>query len=136
MAVNVYGSIFASQISIDYLRLLKGKYGLTKTKKKLGHPAALHICKSVRDNFPHIQRTEKRLTSLFYVLQEQWSRGQPVIVANVSDKLDVENLWSPKAFNKQFGNVRHDIVNTFSGRTIPKVIFSKLNFPHGPFPNF
>ena len=54
------------------------------------------------------------------LFQEQWRRGQPVIVANVSNNLDI-NLWSPKAFNEQFGMLKHNIVNCKTHKMIPKV---------------
>ena len=54
------------------------------------------------------------------IFQEQWRRGQPVIVANVSNNLDI-NLWSPKAFNAQFGMLKHNIINCKTHKMIPKV---------------
>jgi hypothetical protein len=54
------------------------------------------------------------------IFQEQWRRGQPVIVANVSNNLD-SNLWSPQAFNDQFGMLKHNIVNCKTHKMIPKV---------------
>jgi lysine-specific demethylase 3 len=45
-----------------------------------------------------------------------------VIVANVSKLLD-PNLWSPESFSREFGHIRHDIVNTKSNKIIPKVHF-------------
>lgn len=49
-----------------------------------------------------------------------------MIVANVSHKLDIENLWSPNAFNRQYGHIRHDIINTHSGKVIPKAKLKKF----------
>lgn len=43
-----------------------------------------------------------------------------MIVANVSKKLDM-NLWHPEAFCREFGHVKHDIVNTKTGKSIPNV---------------
>ena len=54
------------------------------------------------------------------IFQEQWRRGQPVIVANVSNKLDM-NLWSPDAFNREFGDLKHDIVNCKTHKKIPQI---------------
>ena len=54
------------------------------------------------------------------LFQEQWRRGQPVIVANVSNNLDI-NLWHPNAFNAQFGALKHDIVNCKTHKLIPQV---------------
>ena len=53
------------------------------------------------------------------LFQEQWRRGQPVIVANVSTKLDMK-LWHPNAFNEQFGHLEHDIINCKTHKLIPK----------------
>lgn len=54
------------------------------------------------------------------IFQDQWRRGQPVMVANVSNKLDM-NLWSPDAFNKEFGDLKHDIINCKTHKKIPQV---------------
>ena len=54
------------------------------------------------------------------VLQENWIRGQPVIVQNVAKELDT-NLWSPDSFRRRFGHVKHTLVNTKSGKNIPNV---------------
>jgi len=54
------------------------------------------------------------------LFQQQWQRGQPVIVANVSKKLNID-LWHPDAFNKEFGHLEHDIINCKSHKLIPKV---------------
>ncbi len=56
-----------------------------------------------------------RLRTYFFFysfLQEQWIRGQPVVVTSVSERLRLESLWTPTAFSSQFGHLRHDIVNT------------------------
>ena len=54
------------------------------------------------------------------IFQDQWRRGQPVMVANVSNKLDM-NLWSPDAFNKEFGDLKHDIINCKTHKKIPQI---------------
>ena len=41
-------------------------------------------------------------------------------MSNVSKHLNM-NLWSPAAFSRQFGHIRHNIVNTKSNKIIPKV---------------
>ena len=53
------------------------------------------------------------------MFQEQWIRGQPVIVCN-SDKSINKHLWHPQAFLKDYGHLRHDLVNCLTGKTIPK----------------
>ena len=54
------------------------------------------------------------------IFRDQWRRGQPVMVANVSNKLDM-NLLSSEAFNKKFGDLKHDIVNCKTHKKIPQV---------------
>lgn len=49
-----------------------------------------------------------------------------MIVTNVSSKLDVENLWSPESFRAEFGDIKHNIVNTKTNKTIPKVLLRKF----------
>ena len=54
------------------------------------------------------------------LFQGQWIRGQPIVVANVHKKLNM-NLWRPEAFNREFGHAKCDIVNTKTGKMIPNV---------------
>ncbi len=54
------------------------------------------------------------------LFQEQWRRGQPVVVANVSNRLDI-NLWHPSAFSAEFGHLKHDIINCKTHKLIPQV---------------
>ena len=53
------------------------------------------------------------------LFQEQWIRGQPVIMCNASEHLN-KHLWHPEAFLKDFGHLKHDLVNCLSGKVIPK----------------
>ncbi|XP_061186493.1 lysine-specific demethylase 3A-like isoform X2 [Saccostrea echinata] len=53
----------------------------------------------------------------FKIFQEQWKRGQPVIVSGV-DKLLNRSLWHPSSFSKTFGKEKNDVVNTMSGVVI------------------
>ena len=77
---------------------------------------------------PHLWLCDGRLLVLeenqhknnMKLFQEQWRRGQPVVVANVSNNLDI-SLWSPKAFNEQFGMLKHNIVNCKTHKMIPQV---------------
>ena len=63
--------------------------------------------------------TDSASESNLPLFQEQWRRGQPVIVANVSTKLDMK-LWHPNAFNEEFGHLEHDIINCKTHKLIPK----------------
>jgi len=52
------------------------------------------------------------------VFKEQWRRGQPIVAGNSSDLLD-SNLWHPKAFLRDFGSLRHTLVNCLKGTQVP-----------------
>ncbi|CAL8107047.1 unnamed protein product [Orchesella dallaii] len=52
------------------------------------------------------------------LFQEQWKRGQPVIVSNVSSKLNAE-LWSPESFSRDFGSKSNDLINCMTGKVVP-----------------
>ena len=59
------------------------------------------------------------------LFQGQWIRGQPVIVANVHKRLNMD-IWSPEAFNREFGHLTHDIVNTKTGKVIPAISLKRF----------
>ncbi|VVC92006.1 unnamed protein product [Leptidea sinapis] len=50
--------------------------------------------------------------------QDQWKRGQPVLVSDMSSLLD-KDLWSPESFSRDFGDTRVDLVNCASGLVVP-----------------
>lgn len=52
------------------------------------------------------------------LFQEQWKRGQPVIVADVGTKLE-SSLWNPESFIKEFGDVKGDFLNCLGGTLLP-----------------
>ena len=52
------------------------------------------------------------------LFQCQWARGQPVLISNSQEYLNL-NLWHPRAFKKDFGHLKADLVNTLTGKTVP-----------------
>ncbi|KAG8198328.1 hypothetical protein JTE90_021577 [Oedothorax gibbosus] len=48
------------------------------------------------------------------LFQEQWKRGQPVVVADVGKSLD-PSLWSPESFLREFGEQKSDFQNCTCG---------------------
>ena len=54
-------------------------------------------------------------TKLF---QHQWARGQPVLISNSHEAMN-KRLWHPRAFAKDFGRMRSDLVNTLTGKIVP-----------------
>ena len=53
------------------------------------------------------------------LFKHQWARGQPVIISNSDQNLN-KRLWSPKAFMQDFEDKSSDLINTLTGRTVPK----------------
>lgn len=51
------------------------------------------------------------------LFQEQWCRGQPVLVSDVTKKL-TRDLWTPDSFAADFGEKKHDVVNCINGDVI------------------
>ncbi|KAH6947679.1 hypothetical protein HPB50_020720 [Hyalomma asiaticum] len=62
----------------------------------------------------HDPRNKHNLT----LFQEQWKRGQPVLVTDVTKNLNT-SLWHPDGFCRDFGEVRNDLVNCRNGSILP-----------------
>lgn len=81
--------------------------------------------KSVYPDTPHSWLCDGKLLRLhdplnpnnLQMFQEQWSRGQPVLVSDVTKKLKRE-LWTPESFSADFGEKKHDVVNCINGDVI------------------
>lgn len=58
-------------------------------------------------------------------MQDQWKRGQPVIVSNVYKNLDKE-LWHPDSFIRDFGDTKNDLVNCMTGNIVPNQFMRKF----------
>lgn len=52
------------------------------------------------------------------LFQDQWKRGQPVIVRDVSKNLDMA-LWHPDAFANDYGDDKNDLINCMTGKIVP-----------------
>ena len=74
---------------------------------------------------PHKWLCENKLLRLLEPLHpgnvalfdEQWERGQPVLISNILDHLTRE-LWIPQAFSAEFGTERSDFVNCMTGKIV------------------
>ncbi|XP_022244634.1 lysine-specific demethylase 3B-like [Limulus polyphemus] len=84
-------------------------------------------------NVPHSWLCSGRLLLLhdaqhkdnLHIFQEQWKRGQPVMVLNVSSKLNM-TLWYPESFSRDFGDVKNDLVNCKTGTILPNLPMRKF----------
>lgn len=52
------------------------------------------------------------------IFQQQWKRGQPVIVSHVDKCLNID-LWRPESFSRDFGEDANDLVNCLTGTLVP-----------------
>ncbi|CAG5120520.1 unnamed protein product [Candidula unifasciata] len=51
------------------------------------------------------------------IFQEQWKRGQPVLVSCANKKMNI-NIWKPEVFTKEFGHIENEVVNCRTGDVI------------------
>lgn len=61
----------------------------------------------------------------FKIFQEQWKRGQPVLVSEVSNHLNMD-LWRPESFSRDFGEDKNDLVNCMNGNLVPNQPMKKF----------
>lgn len=81
---------------------------------------------SLYPNVPHSWLCNGKLLMLkdpnnpnnYRIFQDQWKRGQPVIVSDVSKALDGE-LWCPDSFARDFGDEKNDLINCMTGNLVP-----------------
>ncbi|XP_050348552.1 lysine-specific demethylase 3B-like isoform X2 [Nymphalis io] len=88
---------------------------MTMTESKLLYPDVPHawLCDG---KLLHL--TDPAHAGNYKPFQDQWKRGQPVLVSDVSSLL-VKDLWTPESFSRDFGDTRVDLVNCASGLVVP-----------------
>ncbi|GFY62988.1 lysine-specific demethylase 3A [Trichonephila inaurata madagascariensis] len=59
------------------------------------------------------------------LFQEQWKRGQPILVKNVQKNLDM-SLWHPDGFCRDFGEVKNDLVDCKTGAILRNLPMRKF----------
>ncbi|XP_048524488.1 probable JmjC domain-containing histone demethylation protein 2C isoform X3 [Dendroctonus ponderosae] len=88
---------------------------MTLTESKILYPHVPHswLCdgKLLRLSDPACKDNNK-------IFQDQWKRGQPVIVSDVCNTID-KDLWNPEAFARDFGDEKNDLVNCMTGNLVP-----------------
>lgn len=95
---------------------------MTLTESKILYP-----------NIPHSWLCDGKLLRLmepnhagnYRIFQDQWKRGQPVIVSDVAKNLD-SNLWHPDSFIRDFGEEKNDLINCMTGKLVPNQPMSKF----------
>lgn len=95
---------------------------MTKTESSLLYPNVAHswLCdgKLLRLHDP----TD---TNNIHIFQDQWKRGQPVIVSDAGRHLKQE-LWRPYSFSRDFGEVKNDLINCLTGNIVPNQTMKKF----------
>ncbi|KAI4476626.1 hypothetical protein M0804_013443 [Polistes exclamans] len=82
--------------------------------------------KSLYPDVPHSWLCDGKLLRLndpnnpnnYRIFQDQWKRGQPVIVSDVAKSLDMD-LWHPDSFARDFGDKKNDLINCMTGNLVP-----------------
>ncbi|KAG8185327.1 hypothetical protein JTE90_008232 [Oedothorax gibbosus] len=94
----------------------------TKIESELAFPDVPHswFCNG-RLLFLH-KANHKDNLSLF---QEQWKRGQPIVVQGVDEGLDMD-LWRPEGFCRDFGEVKNDLVDCKTGAILKNMPMKKF----------
>ncbi|KAL3278601.1 hypothetical protein HHI36_016143 [Cryptolaemus montrouzieri] len=95
---------------------------MTLTESKMLYP-----------NVPHSWLCDGKLLRLsdpthkdnYKIFQDQWKRGQPVIVSDVSRLLN-KDLWNPDSFARDFGEDKNDLVNCMTGNLVPNQPMKKF----------
>ena len=59
------------------------------------------------------------------IFQDQWLRGQPILIAHSSQHLK-QRLWTPESFQKDFGHLKHTLINCLTGNTVPNAELKKF----------
>uniref|UniRef100_A0A1B6GKF8 [histone H3]-dimethyl-L-lysine(9) demethylase n=1 Tax=Cuerna arida TaxID=1464854 RepID=A0A1B6GKF8_9HEMI len=103
-----------SALMKDRWTFLQDSCSLTPTKSKVLFP-----------DVPHSWLCGGRLLHLykpnhpgnFNLFQNQWQRGQPVLVSDVTKHLD-KDLWHPESFARDFGDIRNVLVDCMTGRSV------------------
>lgn len=85
------------------------------------------LSKELYPNVKHMWLCEGKLLRLLdpadnknnlRIFQQQWKRGQPVIVSHVDKCLNMD-LWRPDSFSRDFGEDANDLVNCLTGTLVP-----------------
>ncbi|VEN64471.1 unnamed protein product [Callosobruchus maculatus] len=88
---------------------------MTLTESKTLYPDTPHswLCdgKLLRLSDPSCKENYK-------IFQDQWKRGQPVIVSDVTRCID-NDLWNPDSFARDFGDEKNDLINCMTGNLVP-----------------
>lgn len=104
---------------------IKNVYGSRENVISISRSVSQATSEKLYPNTPHKWLCENKLLRLLEPLnpgnekmfQEQWQRGQPVLVSNILGHLERE-LWIPQAFSEEFGKGMSDFINCATGKLV------------------
>ncbi|XP_030757045.1 probable JmjC domain-containing histone demethylation protein 2C isoform X2 [Sitophilus oryzae] len=88
---------------------------MTLTESKILYPTVPHswLCDGKL-----LRLSDPTCADNYKIFQDQWKRGQPVIVSDVCRAIN-KDLWNPDAFARDFGDEKNDLVNCLTGNLVP-----------------
>lgn len=88
---------------------------LTLTESKVLYPGIPHnwLCHGKL-----LRLSDSTHNGNYRIFQDQWKRGQPVLVSDVTKHMD-RSLWTPESFASDFGDEKNDLINCLSGSIVP-----------------
>ncbi|XP_069164923.1 lysine-specific demethylase 3A [Procambarus clarkii] len=95
---------------------------MTKTESSMLYPGVAHSWLCDGKLLRLLEPLAPGNTPLF---QDQWKRGQPVLISGVGQKLNPE-LWTPQSFSKDFGDIKNDLINCLTGNIVPNQPMKKF----------
>ncbi|XP_068210806.1 lysine-specific demethylase 3A [Palaemon carinicauda] len=95
---------------------------MTKTESSSLYPGVAHSWLCDGKLLRLLDPLAPNNTSLF---QDQWKRGQPVIISGVGQKLNMD-LWKPHSFSKDYGDIKNDLINCLTGNIVPNQPMKKF----------
>ncbi|RWS29642.1 putative JmjC domain-containing histone demethylation protein 2C-like protein [Leptotrombidium deliense] len=93
---------------------------LEETKKKYPNVAHSWYC-----NGRLLALCDPKQKQNLPLFQEQWRRGQAVLVQNVHKHINT-GLWNADEFNRNLGDTKNDLVNCKTGIVLPKIAMKKF----------
>lgn len=95
---------------------------MTKTESRLLYPHVPHswLCDGKLLHL-HDPQHENNVA----IFQDQWKRGQPVIVSGSGQTLNAD-LWKPQSFSRDFGEVKNNLINCLTENIVPNQPMKKF----------
>ncbi|XP_076363416.1 uncharacterized protein LOC143253421 isoform X2 [Tachypleus tridentatus] len=92
------------------------------TESSLLHPDIPHswLC-----NGQLLRLHDPQLHQNLHIFQDQWKQGQPVMVSNLTSRLD-SSLWHPDSFAQEFGGIKTEFLDCNTGEVLTNQLLRKF----------